>query len=74
MKIKEIKSIKPKHSYTIEELCAKNKMPNRDNLVDEEEEQRKKERSKPSVERRNTPNEKKYNEFVSRLRYKKKKY
>lgn len=66
--------IKPKHSYTIKGLCAKNNMPNQDNLVDEEEEQRKKERSKPSVERKNTSNEKKYNEFVSRLRYKKKKY
>ena len=42
-------------------------------LIDPEEEQIKKERNKPSVERKNTPNEKKYNEFVKKL-YKQKKF
>ncbi len=42
-------------------------------LIDPEEEQVKKERNKPSVERKKTPNEKKYNEFVKKL-YKQKKF
>ena len=42
-------------------------------LIDPEEEQIKKERNKPSVERKKTPNEKKYNDFVKKL-YKQKKF
>jgi len=42
-------------------------------LVDTIEEEKKKERSKPSVERKNYPSEKKYNEYVKDL-YKSKKY
>tara|TARA_R100001463_G_scaffold101917_1_gene156339 strand:+ start:3010 stop:3183 length:174 start_codon:yes stop_codon:yes gene_type:complete len=42
-------------------------------LIDPEEEQIKKERNKPSVERKKTPNEKKYNEFVKKL-YKQKRF
>mgnify|MGYP003647629225 CR=1 FL=1 len=44
-----------------------------DKYSDPIEEEKKKERMKPSVERKNTPNEKKYNEFVKKL-YKQKKF
>ena len=54
----------------IKTLTSKNKLPNMHNIVDKEEEKKKEERSRPSVERRKTPNEKKYNEFVANL-YKK---
>lgn len=42
-------------------------------LVDTIEDEQKKERSKPSVERKNYPSEKKYNEYVKQL-YKTKQY
>jgi hypothetical protein len=42
-------------------------------LVDTIEDEQKKERSKPSVERKGFPSEKKYNEYVKDL-YKSKKY
>ena len=44
-----------------------------DKYSDPIEEEKEKERMKPSVERKNTPNEKKYNEFVKNL-YKQKKF
>jgi len=43
-------------------------------LPDPETEMKIKERTKPSVERRNTPAERKYNEFVESLYKKKRKY
>ena len=42
-------------------------------IIDEKQEERKKERSKPSVERKGFSSEKKYNEFVKDL-YKSKMY
>jgi len=42
-------------------------------IIDEKQEERKKERSKPSVERKGYSSEKKYNEFVTQL-YKNKMY
>ena len=54
----------------IDKALSKNKYPHKYNLVDKEEEKKKQERLKPSVERRKTPNEDKYNKYVANL-YKK---
>jgi len=58
----------------IKTLCAKNKNLSHKYIVDKDEEEKKKERNKPSIERKKTPNEKKYNEFVASLYRNKKKY
>jgi len=51
-------------------LCKMEKSPFPNNLIDLEEEKKRIERTKPSVERRKLPSEKKYNQFVKDL-YKK---
>jgi len=71
-----IYEITSKRQLNIFFICIKymyNSLKGLCDLVDTIEEEKKKERSKPSVERKNYPSEKKYNEYVKDL-YKSKKY